>query len=169
METEYKYKAVILKDGVLQIQANLDGEPKLKTNYEGISIAVFCRNHEADIASWQSKHKYIAFASKEDETKLQQYVIKKHFNTFWSADEHYKAGIQVDCIEIKSFFDDNNVEHILAYFKAPNEVEERHPSDNLLNTFGNYCVINGIKLTDSNKVAQAVIDFLQSEYYLNRK
>lgn len=38
-------------------------------------------------------------------------------------------------------------------------------NDNLLNSFGNYCVINAIKLTDSNKVGQAVIDFLKSDYY----
>ena len=37
--------------------------------------------------------------------------------------------------------------------------------DALLNTFGQYCTLNGIKLTDSNKVGQAVIDFLKSDIY----
>ena len=43
--------------------------------------------------------------------------------------------------------------------------EEIEAVDSLLNTFGQYCTLNGIKLTDSNKVGQAVIDFLKSDIY----
>lgn len=39
---------------------------------------------------------------------------------------------------------------------------EANEADILLNTFGQYCTLNGIKLTDSNKVGQAVIDFLKT-------
>ena len=49
--------------------------------------------------------------------------------------------------------------------KAADSVNKQKYKDNLLNTFGNYCAINGIKLTDSNKVGQAVIDFFKSDYY----
>jgi L-lactate utilization protein LutB len=43
--------------------------------------------------------------------------------------------------------------------------EEIEAVDALLNTFGQYCTLNGIKLTDSNKVGQAVIDFKKSDIY----
>ena len=42
------------------------------------------------------------------------------------------------------------------------EIEAVHK---LLNAFGQFCTLNGIKLTDSNKVGQAVIDFLKSDIY----
>lgn len=51
-------------------------------------------------------------------------------------------------------------------FKQPKQVDvEIEVVDKLLNTFGQYCTLNGIKLTDSNKVGQAVIDFLKSDIY----
>ncbi len=62
----------------------------------------------------------------------------------------------------------DNVNYMIKKFN--DIILEYHQPDNkavdfTLNLFGNYCVINGIKLTDSNKVAQVVIDFLNSEYY----
>ena len=51
------------------------------------------------------------------------------------------------------------------FFKQPKQVEEIEAVDMLLNTFGQYCTLNGIKLTDSNKVGQAVIDFKKSDIY----
>lgn len=54
---------------------------------------------------------------------------------------------------------------IRIVFKNPKQVEEIEAVDMLLNTFGQYCTLNGIKLTDSNKVGQAVIDFLKSDIY----
>lgn len=39
---------------------------------------------------------------------------------------------------------------------------EANEDNILLNTFGQYCTLNGVKLTDSNKVGQAVIDFLKT-------
>lgn len=48
----------------------------------------------------------------------------------------------------------------------PKQVDgEIEAVDVLLNTFGQFCTLNGIKLTDSNKVGQAVIDFLKSDIY----
>ena len=54
---------------------------------------------------------------------------------------------------------------IRIVFKQPKQVEEIEAVDALLNTFGQFCTLNGIKLTDSNKVGQAVIDFKKSDIY----
>jgi len=48
------------------------------------------------------------------------------------------------------------------YFK---QQEETNEAVVLLNSFGQFCTLNGIKLTDSNKVGQAVNDFLNSDIY----
>ena len=63
-------------------------------------------------------------------------------------------------IEFKKPSDNNGV----ITFK-PKQVEEIEAVDSLLNTFGQFCTLNGIKLTDSNKVGQAVIDFKKSDIY----
>ena len=55
--------------------------------------------------------------------------------------------------------------YCICEIKHPKQVEEIEAVDALLNTFGQYCTLNGIKLTDSNKVGQAVIDFLKSDIY----
>ena len=52
-----------------------------------------------------------------------------------------------------------------VYQEQPKQVEEIEAVDMLLNTFGQYCTLNGIKLTDSNKVGQAVIEFKKSDIY----
>lgn len=55
--------------------------------------------------------------------------------------------------------------HLIAASKIRSQWSE-FDKDVLLNTFGNYCAINGVKLTDSNKVGQATIDFFKSDYYI---
>lgn len=65
-------------------------------------------------------------------------------------------------IEVTDIVEDNNG---VITFKQPKQVEEIEAVDALLNTFGQFCTLNGIKLTDSNKVGQAVIDFLKSDIY----
>lgn len=55
--------------------------------------------------------------------------------------------------------------YCICEIKHPKQVEEIEAVDALLNTFGQYCTLNGIKLTDSNKVGQAVIDFKKSDIY----
>ena len=55
--------------------------------------------------------------------------------------------------------------YCICEIKQPKQVEEIEAVDALLNTFGQYCTLKGIKLTDSNKVGQAVIDFLKSDIY----
>lgn len=34
-----------------------------------------------------------------------------------------------------------------------------------LNLFGNWCLINGIKLENSNQISEQIVCFLNSEYY----
>ena len=66
-------------------------------------------------------------------------------------------------IEVTDIISDNN--GVISFKEHPKQVEEIEAVDMLLNTFGQYCTLNGIKLTDSNKVGQAVIDFLKSDIY----
>ena len=67
--------------------------------------------------------------------------------------------------EIKTITKSGTITDYQLFFKQPKQVEEIEAVDMLLNTFGQYCTLNGIKLTDSNKVGQAVIDFLKSDIY----
>ncbi len=55
--------------------------------------------------------------------------------------------------------------YCICEIKHPKQVGEIEAVDMLLNTFGQYCTLNGIKLTDSNKVGQAVIEFKKSDIY----
>lgn len=86
--------------------------------------------------------------------------VKNKVYTF----ENCKADNPIDVTDI--VVEMESVSNIESYiiFKQPKS-DEASEVVQLLNTFGQFCTLNGIKLTDSNKVGQAVIDFLKSDIY----
>ena len=75
-------------------------------------------------------------------------------------------GYKSLCKQIEHLTNLKQTNKFLDNFEHPKQVDgEIEAVDALLNTFGQFCTLNGIKLTDSNKVGQAVIDFLKSDIY----
>ena len=81
-------------------------------------------------------------------------------------DSYVEVTDMIRIEEIKTITKSGTITDFQVFFKHPKQVDgEIEAVDALLNTFGQYCTLNGIKLTDSNKVGQAVIDFLKSDIY----
>ncbi len=102
----YPHLVAILKDGQIQIEANLRVKPTRSYN----SLAIPENEHE-----WKNCHEYFKFENEEESDKLNSHVYSKiHKQEYVSVDiweSELSKGISVDCIEIKDG---------LAYFKEEN-------------------------------------------------
>ena len=122
-------------------------------------------NYNSNLLKW-SESLQPCEISESELLKIHNYLFTKK-----SIDSH--TGDGVNPIEVTDIVDEKEIrtetksgswiDYELCF--KPKQVEEIEAVDMLLNTFGQYCTLNGIKLTDSNKVGQAVIDFLKSDIY----
>lgn len=102
----YKYTALVEKDGVIQAQCN--EEPNINAVWY-------------DQLEWLEDHVYFHFANEEEKEKACRYLLNAHII------EHneLKKGIEVDCIQVR--LDEDNIKganYYKAYFKQPEmEVE----------------------------------------------
>lgn len=114
---------------------------------------------EAEILKWEQSGIDIDFFSNEREKLLNA----KTYLKFMVKGQYLDI---TDFCEIRKFTSiDEKFNVLYAFYKPPAEEQK----DLKLSLFGNYLLLQNIKLTSSNDVEHAIVNFLNSEYYKNGK
>lgn len=120
MVIDYKYISVKEVNGTIKVVCNKYEKPKILTFDEAkrhgfVSIEKRSLVFESVLRNWHKNHETFQFESMKEWDKVSDHLVNTGTPNDYSL---LKQGIEVTCVEIKSFFDDNNVKHTLAYFKS---------------------------------------------------